>query len=46
MVRRVNPSLVPVVQRSVYLEDYYNRGKETDEVMSQFDNMEHFGKHL
>jgi hypothetical protein len=35
-VRRVDPNLVPVVQRSVYVDDYYDGGKETDEVVSQF----------
>ncbi len=35
-VRRVDPSLVPVVQRSVYVDDYYDGGEETDEVVSQF----------
>jgi hypothetical protein len=35
-VRRVDPQLVPVVKRSVYVDDYYNGGEETDEVVSQF----------
>jgi hypothetical protein len=35
-VRRVNPQLVPVVKRSVYVDDYYDGGKVPDEVVSQF----------
>ncbi len=34
--RRVDPQLVPVVKRSVYVDNYYDGGEETDEVVSQF----------
>jgi hypothetical protein len=35
-VRRVDPQLVPVAKKSVYVNDYYDGGEETDEVVSQF----------
>jgi hypothetical protein len=38
-VRQVNPQLVPVVNRSMYIDDYYDGGKVTDEVVSQFVNI-------
>jgi hypothetical protein len=35
-VQRVEPRLVPVVRRSVYIDDYYGGGEEIHEVVSQF----------
>jgi hypothetical protein len=32
-VLRVDPQLIPVVKRSVYVDDYYDGGEETDEVV-------------
>ncbi len=49
-VQRVDLQLVPVVKRSVYVNDYYERGEETNEVVSQFvdvcDAMQHSSLHL
>ncbi len=32
----MDPQLVPVVKQSIYVDNYYNGGEVTDEVVTQF----------